>query len=244
MLRFEDFISSANAAHTEEQLVSVFLSTVGELGYDKMIFCLLTDHKAIGLDAGVGHLRNYPKDWMDYYFSQGYEAIDPVISYCYQKLGTFSWQEMSQRMELTSVQKKCLFGGIESGLNNGVCTPVWGGNRFAGIGLASTEKKDAVHENLDLITAYCNHFYIAFQRLHEAKRASNDLTLPNIFLKPREREILLWASKGKTDGEIADLITVSYDTVRHYMKSINRKLETNNRTLAIAKAISLGLICP
>jgi hypothetical protein len=179
LVSFEEYVANANSALTVDELLRVFLDTVKQHGYDKMIFCLLSDHKHIGLEAGVGHLRNYPGDWMKYYFEQGFDKVDPVISYCYQKCGTFTWQEMSERLDLTRRQKLCLNLGTEAGLNNGICTPLWGPHKFAGVGLATTEKKDACDANLDLITAYCNHFYIAFQRLH-AKPRNPDDKLPNL----------------------------------------------------------------
>ena len=178
---FEEYVDRMNKARSVDELLQVFLETVGHHGYDKMIFCLLSDHKQIGLAAGVGHLRNYPADWMKYYFEQGFDQLDPVISYCYQKMGTFTWQEMSERLDLTRKQKLCLNLGTEAGLHNGICTPLWGPHRFAGIGLATTEKKDACDANIDMITAYCNHFYIAFQRLH-APPQNTSHPVPNIYL--------------------------------------------------------------
>jgi hypothetical protein len=119
LLPFESFIEKTNRAQTVEELMQTFLDTVTYHGFDKMIFCLLSDHQKIGLKAGVGHLRNYAHDWMDYYFDQGFDKIDPVISYCYQKQGTFSWREMAERMALSTKQKKCLYGGVEAGLRMG-----------------------------------------------------------------------------------------------------------------------------
>jgi DNA-binding NarL/FixJ family response regulator len=53
-----------------------------------------------------------------------------------------------------------------------------------------------------MITAYCNHFYIAFQRLH-AKAESTCNPVPNIFLTPREKEVLTMVAEGKSDHDIA-----------------------------------------
>src|SRR5271166_906768 len=110
---FEEYVEAINRARSVEELLHVFLETVKYHGYDKMIFCLLSDHKQIGLEAGVGHLRNYPDDWMKHYFEQGFDKIDPVISYCYQKRGTFAWKEMFERLDLSRKQKLCLNLGIE-----------------------------------------------------------------------------------------------------------------------------------
>lgn len=242
-ISFEDYVEKANRARSVDELLQVFLETVGQHGYDKMIFCLLSDHKQIGLAAGVGHLRNYPADWMQYYFQQGFDKLDPVISYCYQKMGTFTWEEMSERLDLTRKQKLCLNLGIEAGLNNGICTPLWGPHRFAGIGLATTEKKDACDAKTDMITAYCNHFYIAFQRLHAAPDNTGN-TVPNIYLTPRENEILTKVAEGKSDHDIAVLLELSLHGVDFHLRNIYKKLQTNSRIYAASKAIDLGLIRP
>ncbi len=169
LVAFETFVERANRARTTDELVKEFLGTVGQHGLDRMIFCLQTAHDHIDMKPGVGVIQNYPEDWMDHYFEKGYDRLDPVISYCQSKMVTFTWAEIPERMNMTRQQFQCLNMGIEAGLYNGTCTPLWGPNQFAGIGLASAEKTDSFDGKLDLITAYCNHFYIAFQRLNRKK---------------------------------------------------------------------------
>lgn len=241
LIPFEEYIERANRAKTDEELVSVFLDTVGRHGYDRMTFCLFSEHEQIGLKAGAHHLRNYPQDWMEYYFEKGFADLDPVIRYCFQSGGTFAWSEIEQNMPVTAKQQSILDMGAEAGLNNGVCAPLWGGNRLAGIGLASTEKTDACDPNLDLVTAYCNHFYLAFQRLH---RNDGKLNPCNIVLTEKEREVLLWTARGKTDPEIGDIMGISDHGVGFHLRNIYKKLEANSRILAVTKAITMGLIAP
>ena len=245
-LSFEEYLQRSNLAQDVDELVEVFLSAVQQHGLDKMIFCLMTDHETIGLSAGVGHIKNYPQDWMQYYFENEYEKIDPVITYAYKNLGTFTWDEMQQNLDLTRKQKKCLNLGVDAGLHNGLCTPLWGPYRFAGIGLASSEKKDSYDGNNDIITAYCNHFYLAFHRLHKKKLAADNTSAtektPNIFLTKKEKEILLWISQGKSYPDISDIINVSESAVKFHMSNIYRKLDCNDKVVAVVKAIALGLI--
>jgi DNA-binding CsgD family transcriptional regulator len=238
--RFETFIERANRARDTGELVREFLHTVEAHGLDRMIFCLQTPHDHLVSGAGVGVVQNYPEDWMKYYFEQGYQRLDPVITYCQTKMDTFTWSEIPQRMQMTKKQFKCLNLGIEAGLYNGICTPIWGPNQFAGVGLATSEKVDSFDGRLDLITAYCNHFYIAFQRLNRKK----EIEETNIHLTPREGEILTWAAAGKTDAEIAMILSLSENTVDFHLRQVFRKLNANSRTLAITKALSLGLIRP
>ena len=60
-------------------------------------------------------------------------------------------------------------------------------------------------------------------------------------LTPRELEILDWMQKGKSNGEIAQIIAISPLTVKNHVQKILRKLGAHNRTQAVAKGISLSL---
>jgi DNA-binding CsgD family transcriptional regulator len=238
LVAFETFVERANRARTTDELVKEFLATVKQHGLDRMIFCLQTAHDHIDMKPGVGVIQNYPEDWMNHYFEKKYDLLDPVISYCQSKMVTFTWAEIPERMLMTRQQFQCLNLGIEAGLYNGTCTPLWGPNQFAGIGLASAEKTDSFDGKLDLITAYCNHFYIAFQRINRKK----DFPERQVYLTPREQEILTWAAAGKTDDEIGGILNLSEDTVDTYMRRIFKKLNANTRVMAVGKALSYGLI--
>jgi DNA-binding CsgD family transcriptional regulator len=246
MLLFQEFIERSDKATSVDELVKVFLADVKKLGYDRMAFCLLSDHSHIGLTAGVDFLNNYPEDWLKYYAEKRFDQIDPVISYCRQKVGTFTWDEMAQTLSMTATQKKCLELGTEAKLYNGVFSPLWGPHRFAGIALATTEKKDACASDtttLDLLHAYGNHFYLAFQRLHRKVRLDYD-DLDNVFFTQKEYAILTWVARGKTNSDIGDILFLSPETINYHIKKIFKKLRANDRVVACAKAISLGLINP
>jgi DNA-binding CsgD family transcriptional regulator len=240
LVSFETFVEKANRARTTDELVTEFLATVKQHGLDRMIFCLQTAHDHIDMKPGVGVIQNYPEDWMKHYFEKGYDRLDPVITYCQSKMQTFTWAEIPERMHMTRQQFQCLNLGIEAGLYNGTCTPLWGPNSFAGVGLASAEKLDSFDGNLDLITAYCNHFYIAFQRINR----KSDFPERQVYLTPREQEVLTWAAAGKTDPEIAIILNLSEDTVDSYFRTSFKKLHANTRVMAVSKALSYGLIRP
>lgn len=240
LVSFETFVEKANRARTTDELVKEFLATVKQHGLDRMVFCLQTKHQGIDLEPGFGVLQNYPEDWMKHYVEKDYARIDPVTVYCLNRMDTFTWAEIPKRMHMSRQQFQCLNMGIEAGLYNGVCTPLWGPNQFAGIGLASAEKRDSFDGNLDHITAYCNHFYIAFQRLNR----KSDRPEHNIYLSPREKEVLTWAAAGKSRADIGIILTLSEETVDSYFRTAFKKLDATTGTMAISKAISYGLIRP
>jgi DNA-binding NarL/FixJ family response regulator len=54
----------------------------------------------------------------------------------------------------------------------------------------------------------------------------------NPLLTPREKEILLSLTEGKTNRQIASELNVSESTVKSHLSSIYSKLDVSNRTQA------------
>jgi len=61
-------------------------------------------------------------------------------------------------------------------------------------------------------------------------------------LTRREIQCLKWAAAGKTDAEIAELVTISLPTVRFHVTNAARKLRVPGRSQAIQRASTLGYI--
>jgi len=61
-------------------------------------------------------------------------------------------------------------------------------------------------------------------------------------LSRREKEVLQQLADGLTTEGVANQLFLSPATVRSYTESAIRKLETRNRTHAVAKALRLQLI--
>ncbi len=61
-------------------------------------------------------------------------------------------------------------------------------------------------------------------------------------LSKREAECIRWASVGKTDEEIGEIISVCRSTVRYHISRAGEKLEAVNRTQTVFKATQLGYL--
>jgi DNA-binding NarL/FixJ family response regulator len=57
-------------------------------------------------------------------------------------------------------------------------------------------------------------------------------------LTPREEEVLVLLSKGYANKEIAEKLSVSYETVRDHLKHIYEKLHVHSRTEAVARYLA------
>ena len=54
-------------------------------------------------------------------------------------------------------------------------------------------------------------------------------------LTPREREILTWVARGKTNREIAAALYLAPGTVRKHLDNVYAKLGVGNRAAAVAR---------
>jgi DNA-binding CsgD family transcriptional regulator len=58
-------------------------------------------------------------------------------------------------------------------------------------------------------------------------------------LTAREREVLAWVARGKTNAEIAELLWLAPSTVRKHLENVYAKLGVNTRTAAVARFLRL-----
>jgi DNA-binding CsgD family transcriptional regulator len=59
-------------------------------------------------------------------------------------------------------------------------------------------------------------------------------------LTAREREVLSWVAKGKTNPQIAEVLWVSPATVRKHLENVYGKLGVSTRTAAVARFLGLA----
>ncbi len=75
-------------------------------------------------------------------------------------------------------------------------------------------------------------------KLIDAQREPEDIQLQNALqLTAREAEVLLWIANGKTNREIAEILSISPRTINKHLEQLFPKLGVENRTAAAAKAL-------
>jgi len=71
------------------------------------------------------------------------------------------------------------------------------------------------------------------------EKGTAEITSP---LTPRETEILHYMAEGYLNKQIADVLSVTEQTIKNHITSILRKLNANARTQAVVIAIKKGLV--
>jgi len=78
-----------------------------------------------------------------------------------------------------------------------------------------------------------------------SRRYSNNLIKKQpdiVMLTNRELQVLKLLAKGLTQREIANELFVSVSSIKRYLESLYKKLDANNKTIAIKKALDLNII--
>lgn len=244
MTSIEGFIERTNKSCSIEELYSHFGDALNTFGYDRFCYSLITDHDSLNLPAGHGLLRNYPESWMKHYVSSEYVGRDPVPLHCFQTIRPFTWDHVTKTQKISKLQKRIMDEANEAKLLDGMAIPMHGiKGELSGVGLASSFGGVEFSENqIAKIRTLCFQFHMSYTEL--LKTRENTANANNVFLTDREREVLLWASEGKSDAAIAEILGISYSTVRFHLNNTYTKLDANERIFAVTKAIRLGLIMP
>ncbi len=82
---------------------------------------------------------------------------------------------------------------------------------------------------------------IAFNHIN---RLWKNKTADEVGLTCRERECLLWLSRGLRNDQIADRLGVSRATIEFHLANARRKLDARTREQALVKAVQLNIIDP
>jgi DNA-binding CsgD family transcriptional regulator len=117
---------------------------------------------------------------------------------------------------------------------------------FGQIGVVSFSPAEAGRTDLaaefdahaDILELYARKFICGYVKVMNKQRCIQ----PDVRLSKREVECLRWAALGKTDQEIATIISRSSATIRFHIHNAAMKLDAVNRSQAVFKASQLGYL--
>ena len=125
--------------------------------------------------------------------------------------------------------------GVEYELELALPAPQWHTRTFIfdrADGRDFTERDRLV---LDLLKPHLERLW---RNAEARKRASAGVDPAR--LTSREREVLSWVARGKTNPQIAELLWVSPATVRKHLENVYAKLGVSTRTAAVARFFSFA----
>jgi DNA-binding CsgD family transcriptional regulator len=203
--------------------------------YGCRTFLVMTLPVATSLDlSSLSVITNWPAELMAHFDREGLMQTSPVIRRLRSSTLPFTFDLEAIDKEPRNLLVRSIFGKF--GLVRGAYFPVhdMAGNRGA-ISLAGEGPPFSHQQMMELM-------YIAVHVFERLAAIRNLNTKQTDILTERETDCLNWTAAGKTSAEIADILGLSEHTVNHYLNRAAKKLDTVNRTQAVAKALRIGLI--
>ena len=184
-------------------------------------------------------LNTRPAEYLDHYIENNYIFSDPVVLELFKTTNSYTWNDIRETRKLSKNQKFIMDEGREFGATDGYVVPIHTLTGevaiFSPCGEAPNLSSRA-RSALELIGMYS---YQALNRAGINKKKEDDQRQP---LTPREREVMTWVAAGKTDHEIADILTVSSTTIASHVQNAKKNLDAYKRTYAVVQAIKFGEI--
>ena len=221
----------------EHDLAETLRAIAAEIGLCHIAYLRLSPDKSADICLLVA-VVTYSRLWQHRYFVKKYIANDPVISYGRQAREPFDWTNLPVDDPAT----KAFFADAlnHSVGRNGLSIPLR--NRrgvFAVVSFTSDLAKD---EWETYKTSNMKGLQLLSVLIDSAANINFKLPPLPVQLSTREEQCLLWAARGKTYQEIAEILGLAFGSVKTHLDGARHKLRCMNLTPAAAVAFATGVI--
>jgi len=180
----------------------------------------------------------FSEEFVDRFEAESLYLADPTIPIVMAQTKATWWGELQLPPKLSPQEQAFMDLAISQDFGTGVTLPVFGPlgrNGFVSIGFGPV-RPNLMDADLLLIQMYCQASHLQYCDLLCAEIESHQK------LSPREREILSWIAKGKSNSVIAEILGLKDSSIVTYLQRTFDKLGVNNRTTATLRALATGEI--
>jgi len=186
-------------------------------------------------------VSNHHACWQQLYRAHGYQCIDPFVRHARSCPLPFLWRDVGPRTSCCSPDAAFLACARRHGIDvcRGASIPVHArGEQLALLSVSQAvdggHGRDICIRDALLLSGVATTLHLRVGQLMAGCRPRS--------LTRRERECLLWASRGKAQEEIAVILGLRPRTVRFHQENAMWKLGARNIAAAVAIATALGLV--
>lgn len=212
------------------------LSTL-ENGGDKFSYHFTPIFSKQNSENSIIFSEGFPESWIELYNKSCFRKIDPIPDTIMDAGHVMTWGDAIMQNSLSQKKRRFVTLMQENGLLFGVGIPLFGPKSreaYASVGFKNPvdPKSDCGVTMIQMIMQACH------QKM--SRIISESGNVPK--LSPREKEILVWVGKGKSNNDIAGILELSPDTVSTYLRRVFDKLGSRDRVGATVRALKLGII--
>jgi DNA-binding CsgD family transcriptional regulator len=232
-IRLTDTILGYNEQDLEETLRAI----AADIGVLHIAYLRFAPDKSSDTSLLTG-VVTYPFRWQVRYFEKQYVLIDPVITHGSKAVLPFDWEELATEDPVVGA----FFADAKAHEvgRNGLSIPVR--NRRGAFSLVSFNSNHSREEWIEYKSRNITKLQLMSVLIDSAASINLKLNAPPVKLSKREEQCLIWAARGKTYQDIAEILNLSFGSVKSYLDTARHKLNCINLTHAVAVAVATGVI--
>jgi DNA-binding CsgD family transcriptional regulator len=245
---FREFTYNLDVATCSSMLRQAAGKLLESLGFEFFMYNVFPSDAVVVSNTGQDLvLTNFPAEWVAHYMSEDFGKIDPVPEYLVTESRICYWDRLIATTALTKVQQRLKDDAMSAHISGGITLRI--GSRhgeFATLicvpAKSASLSDDQLSELEPILELVGNYFHAKALNTLVRERLAAQSQMQVVSLSPREREVLYWASLGKTGWETGAILGISQKSVELHADNAKSKLAATNKTHAVAKAIMSGII--
>ena len=230
------FVERARLAASDADLRNLLDAVSRELGF--RYFALIHHVDLRRSSPGVIQLENYPPAWSARFIQRRQFLDDPVLHASLRTNVGFGWDAIPKMIRLTPRQRGIFEAAAREGIGTGFTVPAHVPGESCG-SISFVVPPGHALPKRGLLAAELIGVY-AFEAARRIRRLVPETEPPR--LTERQRECLIWAARGKTDGEIATILGIGEETVTKHMNAARECYDVVRRQQLIVAALFDGQI--
>ena len=222
-----EFLSGAAESPTFDKFQDAFAAALAPFDFDRFSCAFGKGRRGDRTPPHALFGRSY-EAWDTYYLARGYLNRDPCIRKLFVDPAPFAWSDMPLS-RLSPIARQIRLEAAEAGARNGFVVPVCGADgELYGVRLTSPQKK--LHPDIRPTLHALSVVYTVLGIRHTQGRTCD--SAPRSPLSRREVECLGWASEGKSDWDISEILHIAESTVHEHIERAKAKLGVRSRIQA------------
>ncbi len=181
--------------------------------------------------------RGFPAAWVALYAQANLRRVDPIPETAARLQRPFLWSQTAKLHDLREDQKDFLRQRRTYVPGDGLVIPVYGPNMLnacVGLGFGGPAPELSARETFEL-QAVSQMGHLRYCEITRERRRKTELS-------PREKDVLRWIARGKSNSVIGEILGISRHTVDTMTRRMFEKLDVHDRTSAAVRGVGAGLI--
>ena len=236
-MSLDEFCAAVDTAQSLDELWAASMAVFAEFGISSASYHHFPPPGAE--DGGKIRLyaKGFPDNWVQDYIARRLYLVDPIPGASKSTTTPFFWRDAIEMEKLTGPERDYIDWLKAQGIEDGLAIRVFGPNGrdgMVGLGFGAA-RPDLSKSQIRELQGICQIGHMVYIQLTQRQ-------VPDVPLTKREREVLEWVAKGKSNSVIGDIMGISTHTVDAYLRRIYQKLGVTDRISASVRGVGMGLV--